>query len=94
MRIVSLICLALLSFVFIKGQKNDSVKVEIIDNIPHKDNKIEDTNDSVVGILQEELNKAIKLQEENRRLYEVELESDRAVIAKQKELILTLLKDR
>jgi len=94
MKIVSVICLALLSLTFIRGQKNDTIKQERVDNLPNNvDKKIEVKHDSVVIELQKELNKAVKLQEENQRLYEQELESDRAVIAKQKELIITLLKN-
>jgi len=95
MKIVSVICLTFLSLAFIRGQKNDTIKTEKFDNLPNinADRKIDVKSDSVVIELQKELDKAVKLQEENQRLYELELESDRAVIKKQKELIITLLKN-
>ena len=97
MKIVSVILLALLSITIINGQKKDTIQSEVVHNLPSDNavyNKIEVSRDSLVKALQIELDRAIKLQEENQRYYEIELESDRAVIRKQKELILTLLKDR
>lgn len=94
MKIVSVLSFSLIaSFIYIKGQ--DSIKNRRIDHQPNV-NKGQVVEVGKVDSLVVELNKAteelLRLQEEDKRYYQMELESDQMVINAQKELIITLLK--
>lgn len=72
---------------FIYTQANNT---ERIDHAPNVDKVMK--IDSAVNELERNIEEIKKLQEEDNKYYQMELESDQMVIEKQKKLILTLLK--
>ena len=93
MKTISVLTLSLIaSLIFIKGQ--DTIKEKHISNEVEVNQLaiVEMKVDSIVIELQRDIERVKALQEEDKKYYQMELESDQMVIEKQKELILTLLK--
>ena len=93
MKTISVLTLSLIaSLIFIKGQ--DTIKEKHIPNEVEVNRvaTVEMKVDSIVMELQRDIERVKALQEEDKKYYQMELESDQMVIEKQKELILTLLK--
>lgn len=93
MKTISVLTLTLIaSLIFIKGQDTikekhipTNVEIERVANVEMK-------VDSIVMELQRDIERVKALQEEDKKYYQMELESDQAVIEAQRELVLTLLK--
>jgi len=96
MKIISVTLLALItSFVIINGQqRHDTIQSIRIDNLPNVDDNEVVTQseiDSLAIELQKELEKAIELQQLDRKYRQRELEIENKLIQEQKKLIITLL---